>query len=286
MDHGPSFQALWKRLNAEVQALQRRGYYGDGYWSSGRRLADSAKVSGDGLDAGELPEFMCGGAQSRSRPSARRRGPSTPTSGKARKKHKPSTRVTSKRAFVGEGTVLSEENGKGTGFRKQAGSKRAREERAAAIERRLQLLKSEPKASSSSTANEESESDESDVEIIAETDLERRQALNASEKGEENLKQLRSGTLWDYFQNAFTFDTPPVAADGDEPVVCDVIELSDDDESVQMRSSSTTVNAGPSKPSTRGGKVHALTQTSSSKAPRASTASKPIKRQPRFVSRL
>lgn len=29
-----------------------------GYWSSGTRLADSASVSGDGIETGDLPEFM------------------------------------------------------------------------------------------------------------------------------------------------------------------------------------------------------------------------------------
>lgn len=30
MNHSPAFQALWRRLNAEVRALQLKGYYGDG----------------------------------------------------------------------------------------------------------------------------------------------------------------------------------------------------------------------------------------------------------------
>ena len=30
MNHGPAFQALWKRLRAQVRQLQDRGYYGDG----------------------------------------------------------------------------------------------------------------------------------------------------------------------------------------------------------------------------------------------------------------
>lgn len=29
-----------------------------GYWSSGTRLADSARVSGDGIEAGDFPEYM------------------------------------------------------------------------------------------------------------------------------------------------------------------------------------------------------------------------------------
>lgn len=79
MNHGPQFQALWKRLREEVRQLQNRGYYGDGkqsvaahayshanitllpgYWSSGQRLADSATIPGDGIDVGEFPEYMVG----------------------------------------------------------------------------------------------------------------------------------------------------------------------------------------------------------------------------------
>jgi hypothetical protein len=30
MNHGPAFQALWKRLRVQVRQLQDRGYYGDG----------------------------------------------------------------------------------------------------------------------------------------------------------------------------------------------------------------------------------------------------------------
>jgi hypothetical protein len=29
-----------------------------GYWSSGMRLADSSKVAGEGIGAGDLPEYM------------------------------------------------------------------------------------------------------------------------------------------------------------------------------------------------------------------------------------
>ena len=30
MNHGPGFQALWRKLNAEVRSLQNKGYFGDG----------------------------------------------------------------------------------------------------------------------------------------------------------------------------------------------------------------------------------------------------------------
>jgi hypothetical protein len=74
MNHGPDFQNLWKQLRNEVRALQNKSYYGDGlpslmswhviliifqgYWSAGTRLADSSKVTGQGVEPGEFPEYM------------------------------------------------------------------------------------------------------------------------------------------------------------------------------------------------------------------------------------
>lgn len=84
MNHGPAFQALWRQLRVEVRALQDKGYYGDGtrssvprkrpsqtlsgYWSSGQRLTDSARVAGEGIEPGDLPEYMvrCASVVSRS----------------------------------------------------------------------------------------------------------------------------------------------------------------------------------------------------------------------------
>ena len=75
MNHGPDFQALWNQLRDEVIALQAKGYYGDGndqayfstetsaeqhlgMWSSGTRLADSAKIISNGPMESDLPEYM------------------------------------------------------------------------------------------------------------------------------------------------------------------------------------------------------------------------------------
>lgn len=75
MNHGADFQALWSQLRKEVIALQVKGYYGDGndkltsaaaqaakqhlgMWSSGTRLADSARIVPGGLVDDELPEYM------------------------------------------------------------------------------------------------------------------------------------------------------------------------------------------------------------------------------------
>jgi DNA-dependent metalloprotease WSS1 len=58
MNHGPAFQALWARLKNEVRTLQSRGYFGDGFWSSGTRLTAAGLASGHRVDPGELPEYM------------------------------------------------------------------------------------------------------------------------------------------------------------------------------------------------------------------------------------
>ncbi|KAL4081832.1 WLM domain-containing protein [Scleroderma yunnanense] len=128
MNHGPAFQALWQQLRQQVRALQNRGYYGDGYWSSGRRLADSASVPGQGIKMGDLPEYVCGGAHSRTRPvSLRRRmataGPSSHTGAQTTKKRKAGSRVTSAGAFPSVGKALNDglDGAVGTGFRKKAG---------------------------------------------------------------------------------------------------------------------------------------------------------------------
>ncbi|KAF7312302.1 hypothetical protein MIND_00243200 [Mycena indigotica] len=206
MNHGRDFQALWKKLRSEVRGLQDKGYYG--FWSSGSRLLDSAHVSGDGATSGEFPEYMCGGAQSQSRPARRkRRAPrmragepiaSNKTGRQTEKKRKAGGRVTSKTAFAGEGNSLSEAKGKGTGFRKRAASKRAREERAEAAQKRL----SGPESSS----HFEGSAEEDDDELVPETDVERRRLLSPDS---------HSGGSWKDFENEFLFrsrtpsDTPP-----------------------------------------------------------------------------
>ncbi|KAJ8593352.1 WLM-domain-containing protein [Rhizopogon salebrosus TDB-379] len=204
MDHGPAFQALWRQLRGEVRALQNRGYYGDGYWSSGTRLADSARMAGQGIEMGDLPEYMCGGAHSRARPASYKRrkrtakfsGPSMHTGIQTEKKRKAGSRITNTNAFGSEGQALNEgaigeKKDAGTGFRKKAGSKRAREERALAAERRMETLKtaftSSSASASSSRLKNEPTSDpeiESDAEAL-ETDQDRRRTMLESVGGQE-----------------------------------------------------------------------------------------------------
>ncbi|KAH9945164.1 WLM-domain-containing protein [Epithele typhae] len=192
MNHGPAFQALWRKLRNDVGDLQRKGYYGDGYWSSGSRLSDSAVIRGEGLNADELPEYVCGGAQGRRRPTSVRRrrracdtGPSNHTGAQTAKRRKAGARVTAQGLFVGSGRALDEgaetEDAKqsGAGFRKKAASKRAREERARAAEHRLSALRDQSDADHPSAAAAEGGSDLEDDgdEDIQETDQDRRRVL-------------------------------------------------------------------------------------------------------------
>jgi hypothetical protein len=109
----------------------------------------------------------CGGAQSRARPSARRRrqqpvaGPSLLTGAQTAKRRKVGSRITAAGTFLGSGQALNadeDEKTTGTGFRKKAVrcvslalslishgtypwfSKRAREERAMAAQKRQLAL--------------------------------------------------------------------------------------------------------------------------------------------------
>ncbi|TFK72896.1 WLM-domain-containing protein [Pluteus cervinus] len=286
MNHGPAFQALWKRLNTEVQALQAKGYYGDGYWSSGNRLRDSARVAGDGIQVGELPEYICGGAHTSSRPTARRRREGAGTSATGRqtaKKRKPGSRVLSKTAFVGKGASLNEgdsSNGKGTGFGKRANSKRAREERAMAIEKRLRGLKADTKPPPPGVREEVSDDDSSDgeVEIVAETDVDRRRTLKSS-GGDKDMEGLKSSDLWKVYQHEFKFTAPPANRD-DDRVDCDVIELTDDEDEALAGPSSR-----PLQPSTKPPPPQQHRPSNSLRAPRAPSKDSKQKSNPSQRSR-
>ncbi|KAI0692082.1 WLM domain-containing protein [Cytidiella melzeri] len=184
MNHSPAFQALWAQLLREVKELQNKGYYGDGYWSSGERLGDSVRVGGQGLDETGLPEYMCGGAHSRPQPSSlqqRRRhgGPSNHTGRQTTRKHKAGSRVTAQGTFNGVGRALDEHvedesiKKAGAGFRKQAGSKKAREAHAIAAERRLLALQSQTAEPASSSSVDLEDSDSESDSLTPETDQDR-----------------------------------------------------------------------------------------------------------------
>ncbi|KAL1949510.1 hypothetical protein VTO73DRAFT_8391 [Trametes versicolor] len=216
MNHGPAFQALWTKLRNDVRELQSKGYYGDGYWSSGTRLADSARMGSQGLDTGDLPEYMCGGAQSRARPTSLRRrrrqaGPSNHTGAQTAKRRKAGSRVTAQGTFQGSGKALNEDvsdeerKKAGTGFRKKAASKRAREERALAAERRLLALQGK---GASDAKKEEDASDEGDEDYDdpRETDQDRRRVMLESTDG-AGLDSLKASQR-DFFAD---FILPPTA---------------------------------------------------------------------------
>ncbi|KAH9942766.1 WLM-domain-containing protein [Amylocystis lapponica] len=213
-NHGRDFQALWSRLRSEVQDLQRKGYYGDGYWSSGTRLSDSARVAGQSLDAGDLPEYVCGGAQTRARPTAlrrrRRAGPSNYSGAQTAKKRKAGSRVTAQGVFRGDGHALNEDvedvaqKKAGAGFRKKAGSKRAREERALAAERRVQALQTRGTSSTAPASRDESSGEEED-EPVPETDEDRRRTMldMMAQTDLEGLKVSRTD-----FSSDFVYTSP------------------------------------------------------------------------------
>ncbi|KAH9849702.1 WLM domain-containing protein [Lenzites betulinus] len=264
MNHGPAFQALWTKLRNDVIALQRKGYYGDGYWSSGTRLADSARVGGSGPDADGLPEYMCGGAQNRARPTSLRRrrrrqggpGPSPHTGAQTAKRRKAGSRVKAQGTFLGSGRTLNddvsdaEEKKAGAGFRKKAVSKRAREERALAAERRLLALQG--KGTSNTPSQEDrsdTESTEEEYDAPHETDQDRRRTmLEASDEKElDGMKTAKRDFLSDFIlpRAASTSardsggsssrarglttkdsDVPkPASEDGDTHAPCDVMSL-------------------------------------------------------------
>jgi len=159
-------------------------------------LIDSSRIAGQGIETGELPEYMCGGAHSRARPVSRRvRKPTQ----QASKKRKAGSRVHSI-AFHSIGKALNEDlegEGKshGVGFRKKAGSKRAREERALAAERRVQALQGEATSSTLATPPVIEDSSSSEDEIRdPETDYDRRRTLLEVIK-ESDLDALRATAL-------------------------------------------------------------------------------------------
>ncbi|WVO13014.1 hypothetical protein L204_100623 [Cryptococcus depauperatus] len=60
MNHGPNFQKLMNDIKADVSRLQARGYYGDGFWSDGKRLRDSERMGVEGFRPSDFPEYVCG----------------------------------------------------------------------------------------------------------------------------------------------------------------------------------------------------------------------------------
>ncbi|KAI5450114.1 hypothetical protein NCC49_003741 [Naganishia albida] len=78
MNHGPLFKKLDNEIKRAVRAERARGYYGDGFYSSGIHLATGITVESDPLTAGEAPEYICGGAADRKAPGKNARTGQTP----------------------------------------------------------------------------------------------------------------------------------------------------------------------------------------------------------------
>ncbi|CAE6461870.1 unnamed protein product [Rhizoctonia solani] len=176
MNHLAGFQQLNAQLCHEVAALRAKGYYGDGLYSSGTRLSDSAEVAGMGLGASDfdLPEYI----------RAPRQGAAP-----KQKRRKAGTRVTSKYAFVGQGNTLNshatgEDKKKGTGFGKRAQSAKERQARLEATERRLKNLEKITETKPAPESEPESDSDsDTGSESFKETDELRRKLLEDSGAG-------------------------------------------------------------------------------------------------------
>ncbi|TIB27600.1 hypothetical protein E3P86_04081, partial [Wallemia ichthyophaga] len=178
-------------LRSQATALRQKGYFGDGYWSSGTRLADNATVQGQtALAAGDFADYICGGAQSRSKSSV----------WKPKKRKKPLTR---KGMTIGagnrvDGASLGLEKGQdpNSTYRKRATSKSARALRLEATEKRLAAMtKTKPE-------NEDSSSTTEDELDFTETDTDRRQLMG-------DMKLEETGSAWDAFlgHDVEPFDT-------------------------------------------------------------------------------
>ncbi|TIA91649.1 hypothetical protein E3P99_01044 [Wallemia hederae] len=191
MSTQPAFtQAQYnEELRAQATALRQKGYFGDGYWSSGTRLADNATVQGEtALVAGDFADYICGGAQSRSKSSL----------WKPKKRKKPMTRkgMTLGAGNRVDGASLDLEKGQdpNSTFRKRATSKNARQMRLEATEKRLAALPKQEEEESGSTTEDE--------EDYVESDSDRRRLMG-------DIKVEETGSAWDAFlaQDIKPFDT-------------------------------------------------------------------------------
>ncbi|KAJ9120357.1 hypothetical protein QFC24_005313 [Naganishia onofrii] len=73
MNHGPAFQKLNTQIRTDCKEEQKKGYYGDGFYSSGIHLESSIVVQGGVIAAGDAPEYICGGAANRQAPNKKAR---------------------------------------------------------------------------------------------------------------------------------------------------------------------------------------------------------------------
>lgn len=156
MNHGPDFWKVNYQLRHDLRELRQRHYFGDGFWSDGHSLTTIREMAPEeSVNEDDMPSMTCGGAIAKSRNKkdsfqydgtapvqkkrkrARTAKPSLHTGVQTSTGRVPGSRIRSQTAFKGEGKTVDEEGVLGSTFRKQAGSKKARDERLAAIEARL-----------------------------------------------------------------------------------------------------------------------------------------------------
>ncbi|GAA5966782.1 hypothetical protein JCM21900_005112 [Sporobolomyces salmonicolor] len=148
MNHSRAFQSVNNQLRTALSGLRSRGYYGDGFWSSGRSLRYEGNQRP--LEPADEPTWTCGGAfQKRRRrrrivrdpaaPPPRERGAPVKLGSTGRQTaitKKAGARVTKKGAFGGEGRTLGDSEAVSTKGR-HTQSKAAREARELAAASRL-----------------------------------------------------------------------------------------------------------------------------------------------------
>lgn len=117
-------------------------------------------------------------------------------------------------------------------------------------------FKAQPSASTSvapTFASDEEFSDD-EVEFVAETDAERRQALLSSEQDDDLRQKLGSESSWTQFENDFNFNAQNTAA-GSKEMFNDVIDIPSDDSedgescALPVASGSTSIMKPPPRPS-------------------------------------
>ncbi|CAH7685106.1 WLM domain-domain-containing protein [Phakopsora pachyrhizi] len=166
---------LNRQIRHEINLLQQRGYFGPGFWSSGKRLNDSATLIGDGsLVASELPEYTCGGSNSN---NSRRRVYRIKATRK--RKRRPDR-------FIGEGQKLEPSS---SFFRKRANAAGAKEARARAAEDRIRKAK---ELESSAISSEQTDENIEGVEVVElESDWEELESDENKLNPEDDKKLLR-----------------------------------------------------------------------------------------------
>jgi hypothetical protein len=153
MNHSRFFWRLRNAFADELQGLWAKGYTGEGFWGTSRRL-DGAYLTARMPDTAMIPSSLCGGTYKRRRKRKRNAPPTDADDRKALRAEQKQKRILKK--FGAGGTTLGAdeaerlklENGKNSTIKPRvAASARARELRAAAALARLDKSKVEEAAS-------------------------------------------------------------------------------------------------------------------------------------------